>query len=616
MLKKITAAAAVSILAILPVCAEEVKEPAEGYTTQMTTVIKDGKEDGQLALRFYEETPDIPYIGMNEYSTYVMHRAVTLKENEDGTCYLETGDGGQILYDASKGLITVPDWTGFFNLPLPLEDEALGLKDSTCGYIRITGVDYEGEPQPVELNFSDYGIKSYYDAEDVYLPVSTMSNIMTDIATNHMLYNGEKLYLKRIDLESKAVDDFFNSEMFRAELSGEGRPEDIIKQSYADLCFNFDHFFGHPGVAKLDTAIEEKGLDQALTDLGEEGENIRNGLLSANLGEYLQSMNRLFMVYFGDGHTMFTSGVQLMQEGLSSSENGLSGTLGGLEGAGGLFEDLMDSPVLLRQTLNALIPMQRSASWGMDTYREYGNTAIIRLDTFMPDEALWEAYYKGGGDIPEDCLGTVISGLRKASENPDIHNILFDLSCNGGGSPDVMMAILAVTTGQDQLYGINKYTGQKMTITFETDADFNGVFDEKDKDVHYDFNYGVLNTRHGFSCGNLFPIIAQEGGAVLIGEPTSGGSCCIQMGSDAEGLSYTMSSGQWQLTDQEGVSVESGCSIDLPIEASGNKLLDIMTSAIGLDGGLPQYTDYFNDELLDSMMNDYFEGRAELEDAA
>ena len=82
----------------------------------------------------------------------------------------------------------------------------------------------------------------------------------------------------------------------------------------------------------------------------------------------------------------------------------------------------------------------------------------------MPDEEAWDLYYKGEGDFPEDPLGIVLTGLKRASENPEIENVIFDLSCNGGGSPDVMMAILEVATGQTQLYGIHRLTDRDMTF--------------------------------------------------------------------------------------------------------------------------------------------------------
>jgi hypothetical protein len=147
-----------------------------------------------------------------------------------------------------------------------------------------------------------------------------------------------------------------------------------------------------------------------------------------------------------------------------------------------------------------------------------------------------------------------------------------------------------------------------MTITFDADTNFDGVYDEKDQELRYDFNYGVLVTRHAFSCGNLFPIIIQEAGAVLIGEPSSGGSCCVQVGTDAQSFNYMMSSAQWQLTDSDFVDVEGGCEIDIPIEAESNSTIDKFLGKLGVDENLPYYGNYFDDDYLSSLMNAWFAG--------
>ena len=477
----------VILLAVICMSSFAVSAEEAGYTEQTVKVLSGGEECGELALRFYSDTPHIPYMGINEYSEFVRQQPLSVQENEDGTCTFENWNGAEMICDAQAGSITVPDWNAFFALPMPLEDMAAGLKDSTVHYARITEIAYEGEAEPVTLDFEKYGTAIYADGNDVYLPVSMLANIMTDIATNHLLYNGENLYLQRFSLNSKGIENFFGSEVLQAQIHGEERPEDVIRQCYADLCFTLDYFFGHPGKAPLDEELAQDGLDGALSSLGEEGQEIREGLLSSDLAEYISSMNRLFMVYLGDGHTLFVSGTQMIQDPAVRSEASFAAKLAA-SGASGLLEN----PFLVTQTVNETIPVQRTMIWGKDPYREYGNTAIIRVDSFMPDEAAWDSYYKGEGDLPEDDLGIVVSGLKKASENPDISNILFDLTCNGGGSPDVMMGILAMTTGQNQLYGESVITGQKMTITFEIDANLDGVYDEKDKDVRYDYNYGVL----------------------------------------------------------------------------------------------------------------------------
>ncbi len=595
------------LLALTPAALAE----GDAYTERATAVIREGEPAGELVLRFYEETPDVPYMGLGAYSLFVKQMPLSLRENEDGTCALVNSVGAELICDPAAGTVTVPDWNRFFDLPLPLENAALGWKDTTLSFVRIADVRFEGEASPVTLDLAKYGIRIRADRDDIYLPLSTVSNIMTDIATWYMLYNGEDLYLTKLSLTGESPEGLFESERFLAEFQGRERPADVIQACYADLCFSFDNFFGHPGRAVLDEAVAEKGLDQALTELGEEGLAIREGLLSPDLSTYLQAMDRLFTPYLCDGHTLFHGLTALLESGVLAADPTLSDTLDTALGA-----DLMDTPILLSMALNTtLIPMQRESIWGDAAYREYGRTAILRLDSFMPDEAAWELYCNGEGELPRDDLGNVLEGLRQASENPEIKNVIFDLSCNSGGSPDVMMAILAVTTGQDTICGFHRLTGRPMTVHFEVDTNFDGVFDERDRELRYDFNYGVLLTRHAFSCGNLFPFVVQEAGAVTIGEPSSGGSCCVQMGTDAEGLFWVMSSAQWQLTDSYGADLEGGCAVDIPIEPDVMSLPEV-ADALGIEDTFPDYEAYFDDAYLDELMTFWYGSEAELPAAA
>ena len=598
---------------VLAACA---KDP--GYTDRTVKVFSCGEEAGELSLRFYDRTPNIPYMGMNQYAQSLGRPPFRFHESGEGTWELESWNGAKLICDTREDRISVPDWNAFFALPMPLEDRTLGLKDTNVHFAKIVDVSYEGEAEPVTIDFAGYGIKLYCDESDLYLPVSTLSNLMTDIATNHILYNGENLYEERLSLTGDLIDGLFESDVIQAQIRGEDRPEDIIKQCYADLCLTFDFFFGHPGKAVLDEALADQGLDQALEGLGEDGQAIKEGLLSPSLADYLDAMTKLFFGYLSDGHTLFYGIGSMLSDPAVLSDAAFAEKL-----QTSYMEKMMSDPVALRQLRDMLIPVQREKSWGEDSYREYGSTAIIRLDNFSPDEAAWDSYYRDAGEFPQDCLGIVATGLKRASENPEIENVIIDLSANEGGSPDVMMAILAMTTGKDQLSGWNRITDQAMTVTFEIDANFDGVYDEKDREVRYDFNYGALVTRHAFSCGNLFPIIFQEDGAVLIGEPSSGGSCCVQVGSDAEGLYYLMSSAQWQLCDSRGVSVEGGCVIDVPIETgtmpitelTDDAVAEYIASLIGEDAEIPAYQDYYDDARLDEIMNDWFGAQAQLDQA-
>ncbi len=250
---------------------------APTFEEKAVKVFTDGKEAGELPLRFYDATPDIPYLGFTQYAQYIFDQPLTLRTGRDGVCVLANEAGVELLCDADLGVIVARDWNGFCDLPFPLENRGRRWKDTSVPFVRVAAVEYEGTPKPVVLDFAKYGIRIYSDESDVYLPVSTLTNMMADIATNHLLYNGENLYAEVVDLEGNPPEGFFDSGRYAAELNGEERPADIVAQSYADLCFAFDYFFGHPGIAALDDAIAGVGLDRALNDLGEAGAFIRHG---------------------------------------------------------------------------------------------------------------------------------------------------------------------------------------------------------------------------------------------------------------------------------------------------------------------------------------------------
>ena len=564
-------------------------------------VYADGVEIGEAGIRWFEDMPEIPCMGIRAYAELILRLPLSMETEAEGVVVLRNAQGGELRCDIAAGTISTPDWVKVITPEMPLEGEARGLKDTTCGFVRITSVTYEGEPAPVVFDFARYGMKLHADGQDVYLPVTLLSNMMTDIATRTLRWDGESLFLGRVELEASPEDPVLNSAPLTALLAGGERPESAIRQGYAELCFNFDYFFGHPGVAPLDAQIAGMGLDAALDALGEEGAAIKTGLLSPDMGEYLAALQKLFMIYLFDGHTALTDINALMAVPAVRANSSLLSRL-----SGGNMSNLMDSERAMTMTVHMATIPQRKLAWGDETYREYGETAIIRLDSFMPDEAAWAAWYRGEGDFPQDCLGIVVTGLRRARENPAIRNVLFDLTCNSGGSSDVLMAILGLTTGRDTLLGRNVLTGQSIRATFEADCNFDGVFDERDREARFDFHYGVLTTRQAFSCGNLFPVVMRESGAVVIGEPTGGGSCCIQVGTDVHGIRYVMSSAQWQLVDENGEDVERGCTVDIPLMPRYFDPLDSLVSRFGVDEGIPLYNTYFDDERLNSLMDAWF----------
>ena len=573
-------------------------------TVRPTPVMRNGERIGDLDLRFYPAAPHTAYYGIKDYLAFMYQVDATVSAGDGGVYTVTHPSGSFILADPAAGTIIAPDWAQFQSPPTPYRDQ-VGVKDSPCAWTYYSDLVFDDAPNTVIFDFAKYGIALYADENDVYLPFSLLSTMFTDLAVNYAVYNGETVFVPVLDMSNLTglPEGFYDGERMRALLNGqEKRAEDEINENYGELCFILDYFFGHPGTSKLDKSIADKGLDAALReDLPGRGEQMIAGLRSPDMGDYLVAMSQLFFEMLDDGHTAFTGISGIMNNPLAYP--GLYLKL--LLLAGNSFTGNSSAP---KQQMMQAIPAQRAAKWGNELYRECGSTAILRIDAFAPDIAGWEAYYAGKGEIPMDALGITWTGLKRASENPRIKNILFDLSANGGGSGDLLMSIIDLVTGDNFFRGYNVLTGQHMHAVVHTDKNLDGVIDEKDDEVKYDFNYGVLITRLSFSCGNLFPFLMQDHGAVLIGEPTGGGSCCVQTATLSGGAVLMMSSYMWRLETPDGGSLEDGCRTDLPIE----RIEPAVPTNDNPKLSMGDYSAYFDDAKLDEMLCDWFDKAAEI----
>ena len=586
--------------------------PAEGaptFTVQSTPVTNGISELESLDLRFYADTPNIAYVGIKAYMAWMLKEDVSVTSQPNGTWVIARANGTTLVADPSAGTLYAENWTGFQTPELPYIKTKIGLKDTSCEWTQITDLVYDIAPTPVTFDFAKYNISMYADEEDVYLPLALVSNLLEDASLDLMAYNGEKLFTFSGTMGSVLafVPGFYESKKMISLINGETqRAEDEIREGYAELCFITDYLYGHPGAvngANLDEAIREKGLDAALDDLPDgKGEKYRQALHSPSYAEYILALNNVFNVAFSEGHTTFTTLNPLLErqdlypdifaqyiESATAENNPVRGTYA--------------------LNFNTYLDPVREQFWGNETYREFGNTAIVRIDSFNPDEEAWQTWEEGKGEMPMDALGIACNGLKKAAANPDIKNFIFDLGGNIGGSQDLMQAIVGLVSNDVVFTGYNELTKQVIRTSTQTDRNMDGVIDEKDKDVSYPFNFGVLTTRAAFSCGNLFPILMQEKGAAVIGENSGGGSCIVQVMVLSDGPVFNMSSYQWHLRNTDGEDVvEKGADPDIPIERIEieDRPNTVFPTLIPGD-----YSPYYNEETLDQLMNDYFAQKEE-----
>jgi C-terminal processing protease CtpA/Prc len=199
----------------------------------------------------------------------------------------------------------------------------------------------------------------------------------------------------------------------------------------------------------------------------------------------------------------------------------------------------------------------------------------------------------------DDDMVIFLDALNKAAADPEVKNFIVDITANGGGSLDVVMAMTSLMMDKSYICVDNSLTGQRSIVEYDVDRNFNGTFDAADKFVHYDLNFAVLTSGTSFSCGNLFPSILKDNRIPVMGTASGGGACAIQAMCTADGFCFQISSFRARLNSLEGEIIEHGVPPTLPIPVEGT--VEIKTED-GNTATVKDFSNYFNIDYLRSLL--------------
>ncbi|MBR0368647.1 MAG: hypothetical protein IJH86_09695 [Clostridia bacterium] len=529
---------------------------AENYRVVETPVFREALTGETVALRYYDGLPDVPCLGLAEYYRLVLGADMPVEDRGDGIYAFTAADGTAALLDANAGTLTCADFTRFTNLMARVVPGMDNQYLDAPAFARPEGLSY-ADPKPVTLDFAKYHIPVHAREGDVDLPLFTLSDLFANLSYAYVSFNGENVYVN----DDNRMDPAWRRDPGYADAiySRPDRAPDAAAFAYDELCFAVDTFYGYPGRAPLNDALREKGLDRALQDYSDDSRRCRALLKSEKLGEYALGSRMLSALLDDGGHT----GFDFAEWYADKPEFAAFAADYDAAAAGASPDRAARARMKQTDTSVKIMRQKRRKACGSGHYAEKGDTAVIWFDSFMYDFDGWLDFYENGGPRPaNDPMAHVIDGLDRASRNPEIKYVVLDVSCNRGGSADMVAAVMSLIADVSSFSTENLLTGCVETQRYRVDRNFDGLFDDRDAAVRYDFRFGALTSRYSFSCGNLLPALMRDQGMAVLGETSGGGTCAVEKHAAPEGFVYQFSSAMGRLINARGETIDDGVPVD------------------------------------------------------
>ena len=549
------------------------KPDGGAYTEKTVPVVTKVAPDGAVTLRFYKDLPDVAYISAADFQSIVLPGSTMVVTHTGvGEYTLANGDAKAVV-NVNKDVFVSSAFEAFTNQMGLLQPGMANVYYDGMPFIRYKSITQTPAVSTVTLDFAKYGIDIHADGKGaVYFPFATLADMYSDLFYHHAGFNGEKVVANTSvnEVSLARIDPDYNKVL----LSKTTRSKSMAEFAYKELCFAMDHFYGFPGRVTYNEALVTKGMDRTLEEDLAVGPTLKKLLKSTDLAEYFVGMQGLNALYY-EGHTSMAISSAMGRDASQYEE--LASKIKSVQEE---HKDVMDAIQAGRATMGnraqemMAVRTLRPQIYGdpQATYVKKGNTAVCVFNSFNTmAQTAWEAYYAGKGPKPNindngrDSMVIFLDALNKAEADPEVENFIVDITSNGGGSADIVMAMTSLIMDKSYLCYDNPLTRQRSVVEYEVDRNFDGVFDEKDKDVHYNLNFGVLTSDISFSCGNLFPSMLKDGGIPVIGERSGGGSCAIQAMCTADGFCFQISSFRSRLNTLAGENIDGGIVPDIII---------------------------------------------------
>lgn len=571
------------------------------FTEKSLPVTRDGAAAGEIKVRFYEDKPSIPYVSAADFQALMLPgSSMSVTWIGDGKYQLEN-QYASAQVNTRDEIFSAKDYMRFTNL---MDQVQAGMDNAYLDGMPFVHFAYQlsSAPQPVEFDYGAYGIDLRGDGKAVYFPFATITDLYADLFFHYAVCNGEKVVVADRDSGTNAIDGQ-DADFSVDKLMTGTRTEEMAAFSYGEICFVIDHFYGYPGRSPYESSLKNNGLDKTL-EASAEGKTIKKLLLSTKLEDQAVGMDGLNIFLNDGGHSCGWGGGYLL------SNSNFPYMAAYPELAARYHQEYFHGRLMKAYQMQLISQLREMFFPDGATYHKKGDTAICHFDGFGHlNYPAWRAYYAGAGPLPtlesatvEDDMVIFLDALKRADEDPEVKNLVIDLTLNTGGSLDLVMALTSILYGESITRCVNPLSGERYEWGYDVDRNLDGKFDEKDKEVHYDLNFCVLTSRIAFSCGNYFPSLCRDKGVLVAGEQSGGGSCGVGMYRSPEGFQYHISSTRSRLSDKDWTNIDGGVPPLVVIECAG----EIGGEVNGEMVKIPNMSNFYNLDYLSGIIHEYY----------
>ena len=495
-------------------------------------------------LYFKEGAEDIPYVNIEELCNYYF----TVEYPEKYKVLITSNNNNYtstVLIDLTKRKIYFSNYDHYMSQfyggsSKKLFFDLAGVQEND--FIKIEK-SFNSWGAPIEVNFSgfeDFVLCAEIDGElNYYVSLNTFGNLFTNY---RYVYNGKEEY--GIDEIINEIGNFYR---FDEGTGKKMRSSALTDFTYNELCINLDLNYG---------LKELHGNKFDCFDSYFEYVGLKSKLLNPDPEIFCKAIWDLCEAYFSDNHSNFGfasyyCGYDIAKKFAERVETGDENLL-----TGNSISKKMELYYTARQNAyDENIP-------GLE-FSDDGKTAIVRFDHYTNSEdydlnaiinetnqklekttedicnSIKENYTAIQKDIDTEYYLYCVNKMIK--ENPEVENVILDMSNNTGGSCRTAVATLAWMLGEVQTNITNSITGAKCSSVYVCDINADGKFDEND--TIKDKKLFCLISPASFSCGNMVPAMLKSSDrVVLLGETSGGGSACVYPTMAADSTTFRISS--------------------------------------------------------------------------